>query len=266
MQSDDLAADGEDFAVAGELPPVHLRVALPWAADDGVDHQRRAFPFGDALTGCIADGMDGLLSVGGEMHRGWMAGGLRFDGNAADFRVFVLHFYALPWSVKGTPNFAAGSSRLQIPEKSGSAAEDKDAAQNANITARRILFIEGLRRLYMLITLTRRNILFGGVALALHQNKIDDALRLVEAKASTGEVAAAAIEVQHGDTVIRKAFGKGQDTGRGVSACVDHKAHDLYGSDDIVRSQGIIDRRSRSRNICRNSRGAAGIACWCATC
>ena len=62
----------------------------------------------------------------------------------------------------------------------------------------------------MLITLTRRNLLFGGVALALHQNKIDDALRLVEAKASTGEVAAAAVEVQHGDTVIRKAFGKAE--------------------------------------------------------
>jgi CubicO group peptidase (beta-lactamase class C family) len=100
------------------------------------------------------------------------------------------------------------SSRLQIPEKSESAEKDKDAAQNANITACRILFIEGLRRLYMLITMTRRNLLFGGVALALHQNKIDDALRLVEAKASTGEVAAAAVEVQHGDTVIRKAFGK----------------------------------------------------------
>ena len=44
--------------------------------------------------------------------------------------------------------------------------------------------------------------------MALRQNKIDDALRLIEAKTSTGEVAAAAIEVQHGDSVIRKSYGK----------------------------------------------------------
>jgi CubicO group peptidase (beta-lactamase class C family) len=60
----------------------------------------------------------------------------------------------------------------------------------------------------MLVTMTRRNLLFGGVALALRQNKIDEALRLIESKTSTGEVAAAAIEVQQGDNVIRKSFGK----------------------------------------------------------
>ena len=60
----------------------------------------------------------------------------------------------------------------------------------------------------MLVTMTRRNLLFGGVALAIRQNKIDEALRLIEAKTSTGEVAAAAIEVQHGDKVIRKSFGR----------------------------------------------------------
>jgi CubicO group peptidase (beta-lactamase class C family) len=60
----------------------------------------------------------------------------------------------------------------------------------------------------MLITMTRRNVLFGGVALALRQSKIDEALRLIESKASTGEVSAASIEAQHGDKVIRKSFGK----------------------------------------------------------
>ena len=60
----------------------------------------------------------------------------------------------------------------------------------------------------MLIATTRRGFLFSGVAFALGQNKIDDALRLIEAKTSSGEVAAAAIEVRHGGTVIRKSFGK----------------------------------------------------------
>jgi CubicO group peptidase (beta-lactamase class C family) len=54
--------------------------------------------------------------------------------------------------------------------------------------------------------MTRRDCLFGSLALALRQNKIDEAVRLIESR--SGTVAAASLYVKQGSTTVRRAFGK----------------------------------------------------------
>jgi CubicO group peptidase (beta-lactamase class C family) len=56
--------------------------------------------------------------------------------------------------------------------------------------------------------MTRREILFGGVAMALEQGKLDEAVQLIQAKVNSGEVAAAALSVHQGTTGREQAFGK----------------------------------------------------------
>jgi CubicO group peptidase (beta-lactamase class C family) len=62
--------------------------------------------------------------------------------------------------------------------------------------------------------MTRRTLLFGSAALALRQGKLDEAVRLIEAKTATGEVAAAVLHVQSnaqgGGIDLKRAFGKAQ--------------------------------------------------------
>lgn len=61
------------------------------------------------------------------------------------------------------------------------------------------------------MAMTRRTLLFSGVALALRQGKIDEAVRMIETQSSSGEVSAAALHVQNGKDDIRKGFGKAKD-------------------------------------------------------
>ena len=54
---------------------------------------------------------------------------------------------------------------------------------------------------------TRRSLLFSGVALALGKERLDQAVQLVSAQIKTGEVSAAALHIQSGGQVINQAFG-----------------------------------------------------------
>ncbi|HYI95975.1 MAG TPA: serine hydrolase domain-containing protein [Bryobacteraceae bacterium] len=59
--------------------------------------------------------------------------------------------------------------------------------------------------------MTRRTLLFSGVALALRQGKLDEATRMIEAQTKSGDVAAASLHVQSGKDIMSRAFGKAQD-------------------------------------------------------
>lgn len=55
--------------------------------------------------------------------------------------------------------------------------------------------------------MTRRNLLLGGVAAALRRENLDEAARLIAARAASGEVAGAVLHVQNGGGVFERAFG-----------------------------------------------------------
>jgi CubicO group peptidase (beta-lactamase class C family) len=59
--------------------------------------------------------------------------------------------------------------------------------------------------------MTRRTLLFSGVALALRQGKLDEAARMIENQTKSGEVTAAALHVQSGKDSLIRAFGKAPD-------------------------------------------------------
>src|SRR5687767_3653462 len=59
--------------------------------------------------------------------------------------------------------------------------------------------------------MTRRTLLFSGVALALRQGKLDEAARLIETQTKSGEITAAALHVQAGKEVLNRGFGKAPD-------------------------------------------------------
>jgi CubicO group peptidase (beta-lactamase class C family) len=54
----------------------------------------------------------------------------------------------------------------------------------------------------------RRDLLWGGTALALRQNKLDEALALIEKAAAAGEVRTAALHVQQGRSILARAYGQ----------------------------------------------------------
>jgi CubicO group peptidase (beta-lactamase class C family) len=58
--------------------------------------------------------------------------------------------------------------------------------------------------------MTRRELLFGGVALALRQGKLDEAAQLIETQTKPGAVRAAVLRVQNGDQVFERASGLAQ--------------------------------------------------------
>lgn len=60
--------------------------------------------------------------------------------------------------------------------------------------------------------MTRRTLLFGGVALALRQSKLDEAARLIEAQAASGQVGAAVLHVEGAGVSFRRSFGKAQNS------------------------------------------------------
>jgi CubicO group peptidase (beta-lactamase class C family) len=55
--------------------------------------------------------------------------------------------------------------------------------------------------------MTRRSLITGGVALALRQNKVDEAIRLIQSKTESGDLRAAVLHVRQGREVIARAFG-----------------------------------------------------------
>jgi CubicO group peptidase (beta-lactamase class C family) len=61
--------------------------------------------------------------------------------------------------------------------------------------------------------LTRRSVIFGGLALALRRQKVDEAERLVQAKVDSGEVAAASLHVRCGKDVTQQSFGAAKTPG-----------------------------------------------------
>jgi len=58
------------------------------------------------------------------------------------------------------------------------------------------------------MAMRRRELLAGGVALALRRGKLDEACALVDAATRTGEVRAAALEVRQGEFRLARAFGQ----------------------------------------------------------
>lgn len=57
-------------------------------------------------------------------------------------------------------------------------------------------------------SMTRRDLLMSGVALALRQGKLDEAARLLESKTGSGDVSAAVLHVRNGSNEFVRAFGK----------------------------------------------------------
>jgi CubicO group peptidase (beta-lactamase class C family) len=55
--------------------------------------------------------------------------------------------------------------------------------------------------------MTRRSLITGGVALALRQNKVDEAIRLIQSKTDSGDLRAAVLHVRQGREVVARAFG-----------------------------------------------------------
>lgn len=55
--------------------------------------------------------------------------------------------------------------------------------------------------------MTRRELLFGSVALALRQGKLDEVAQLIETQTKSGAVGAAVLRVQNGGHVFERAFG-----------------------------------------------------------
>lgn len=60
---------------------------------------------------------------------------------------------------------------------------------------------------YNSVTVTRRSLLFSSVALAVRRERLDQAVQLISAKVTAGEVAAAVLHVRSGDQVLNQAFG-----------------------------------------------------------
>jgi CubicO group peptidase (beta-lactamase class C family) len=54
---------------------------------------------------------------------------------------------------------------------------------------------------------TRRTLIFGGVALALRRERLDEATRLIQSQADSGEVHAAVLHVRSSDQTLSRAFG-----------------------------------------------------------
>jgi CubicO group peptidase (beta-lactamase class C family) len=59
--------------------------------------------------------------------------------------------------------------------------------------------------------MTRRTLLFSGIALALRQGKLEEAIARIESQTKSGDVAAATIHVQSGKEVLSRAFGTAKD-------------------------------------------------------
>jgi beta-lactamase class C len=59
--------------------------------------------------------------------------------------------------------------------------------------------------------MTRRTLLFNGIALALRQGKLDEAVSLIQNQTKSGEVAAASLHVQSGKDILHRAFGKAEN-------------------------------------------------------
>jgi len=55
--------------------------------------------------------------------------------------------------------------------------------------------------------LTRRSIIFSGLALALRRQKVDEAVKLIQAKVDSGDVRAASLHVRCGKDVFQQGFG-----------------------------------------------------------
>src|SRR4051794_23774036 len=55
--------------------------------------------------------------------------------------------------------------------------------------------------------LTRRSLIVSGISLALRRQKIDEAVKLIQARVDSGEVRAASLHVRCGKDVFQQAFG-----------------------------------------------------------
>jgi CubicO group peptidase (beta-lactamase class C family) len=55
--------------------------------------------------------------------------------------------------------------------------------------------------------MTRRSLITGGIAMALRQQKIDEAIRLIQSKTDSGDLRAAVLHVRQGRDVVTRAFG-----------------------------------------------------------
>src|SRR3954452_22089561 len=62
----------------------------------------------------------------------------------------------------------------------------------------------------MLSLMTRRDLLFSGIAFAVRQGKLDEASRLIENRTADGFLSAAVLHVRKGTTDFQRAFGKAQ--------------------------------------------------------
>lgn len=59
--------------------------------------------------------------------------------------------------------------------------------------------------------MTRREVLFGGVAVALQKGNLQQAVQMIESQTKSGQVAAASLFVHSGSTTLQKAFGKAKN-------------------------------------------------------
>src|SRR3954471_24285884 len=55
--------------------------------------------------------------------------------------------------------------------------------------------------------LTRRSMIFGGLAMALRKQKVDEAVKLIQSKVDSGDVRAASLHVRCGKDVFQQGFG-----------------------------------------------------------
>jgi len=59
--------------------------------------------------------------------------------------------------------------------------------------------------------LTRRSLIFSSLAFAFRRQKVDDAIKLIQGKVDSGDVAAASLHVRSGKDVVQRSFGAAKD-------------------------------------------------------